>query len=144
MWARIHILAPRVLGGARPRAQGDCRGQGVGRVEQPGSAVLELVEIVVLAEAVHLRRRAGVRGSPEVKVVAGEEMKLHGRVRALARVVESAEPAESPRIMGSDADLLRERVDAREVGVRVIETEENRQPAVVALLVPPAVVVAGD
>ena len=131
-----------VLGVAQPRAQGDRWSQGIGRIEEHGPAVLELVEIVVLVEAVQRRRgRAGRRD--EGARVAVEEMKLHGRVHALARVVESAEPAKGTGVVGSDADLLGEGIDAREVGVRVVEAHEDRQAAVVALLVPPPVVIAG-
>src|SRR5450631_4453467 len=71
-------------------------------------------------------------------------MVLHGRMRALAPIVETCEPAERTRIARGEAQFLGKVVGARVVSIRVIETGSDRQAAVVALLVPATVVEAGD
>src|SRR6266702_1549156 len=71
-------------------------------------------------------------------------MVLHGRVRALAPIVETREPAERACIARGKAQFLGKVVGARVVRVRVVETGSDGQTAVVALLVPAAVIKTSD
>src|SRR5262245_29346578 len=68
-------------------------------------------------------------------------------MRALAPVVQPTEPAEGAAVARGDADFLREGIDARKIGVRVVEPcggrSGDRQSAVVTLFVPPSVIESG-
>ncbi len=123
------------------RLQSERGGYGEMHVQKRSLAGLYLVEVVVLVEP---EQRRGEARRLEGARIAVEEMELHCSVDTLASVVQTGKPSERAGVAGGQADLLRKCIHAREVSVGVIQARLDGQSAVVALLVPAAVVITGD